>query len=265
MENVQIFPVPGFPVIRGQVDLADTLVAALSSAPFALQEGDIIVLAHKVVSKAEGRLVDLEDITPGPAAARLAGMCGKDPRLVELVLRESAEVIRAKRPHLIVRTHHGFICANAGIDHSNVGGEGSLVCLLPRDPDASARRLREAVANRLGVETGVLIIDTHGRPFRNGAVGVCLGCSGLSPLRSLVGRKDLFGYVMRTSTEAVADELASAATLVMGQCDEGVPLAVIRGVTRTPGEAPATLLVRDRASDLFARQVRKGESRPNRR
>lgn len=253
MGSVEIIPVQKFPLITGPADLADAVVTTLSSGSLKLQTGDILILAHKVVSKAEGRIVDLKDVTPGPTAARLAEACGKDPRLVQLILRESKEVVRAEGPHLIVRTHHGFICANAGIDHSNVNGEGDLVCLLPRDPDATARKIREAVADRLGVDVAVLIIDTHGRPFRNGAVGVCLGCSGIGPICSMVGRKDLFGYTMRTSTEAVADELAAAATLVMGQCDEGVPLAVIRGLKYESREEPATLLVRDKAHDLFAR------------
>lgn len=251
--TIEIIPITGLPIITGPTDLADVLAAHFASGHARLESKDILVLAHKIVSKAEGRVVDLRAITPGPLALSIASTSGKDARLVEMILRESEEIVRAEGPHIIARTRHGFICANAGIDHSNVANSDDIVCLLPEAPDLSAERIRRAIAAKLSASVAVLIIDTHGRPFRNGAVGVCIGCSGLNPLRSLVGQRDLFGYVMRSSVEAIADEVAAAATLSMGQCAEAVPAVVIRGLRYDAGEQPATALVRHRSLDLFSR------------
>lgn len=251
--SIKIIPIEGLPIITGPTDLSDILVTHFASGHARLESKDILVLAHKIVSKAEGRVVDLRGITPGPSALSIAGTSGRDARLVEVILRESDEVVRAEGSHIIVRTRHGFICANAGIDHSNVANSDDIVCLLPEAPDLSAERIRKAIAAKLSASVAVLIIDTHGRPFRNGAVGVCIGCSGLNPLRSLVGQRDLFGYVMRSSVEAIADEVAAAATLSMGQCAEAVPAVVVRGLSYDAGEEPATALVRHRSLDLFSR------------
>ena len=194
--------------MRPGASLPDLIVAALRERGPRPEDGDVLVVAQKIVSKAEGSVVDLRDVTPSAEAVRLAGLGGKDPRLVEVILRESKRVVRAQGGVLITEHRLGYISANAGVDHSNAGIGPEVVTLLPRDPDASARALREAVRAAFGVSVAVLVNDSHGRPHREGAVGVCIGAAGLEPLLSLVGRPDRYGYTMRTSVEAVADELA---------------------------------------------------------
>lgn len=249
--TVTLVGVAGIPDIRPGMSLPDVVVAALRQNGPIPRTGDVLVVAQKIVSKAEGRVVDLARVTPTAEARRLARRTGKDPRLVQVVLEESAQVVRARRGILITRHRLGFICANAGVDHSNVGLGGEWVSLLPRDPDASARALREAVRAAFDVEVATLINDSHGRAHREGAVGVCIGAAGLEPLVSLVGRTDRYGYTLRTSVEAVADELAAAATLLQGQCDEGTPVVLARGIPVSPGEGRAARLVRDPSRDLF--------------
>ncbi len=241
----------GLPEVRPGALLPDLIVAALRERGPRPEDGDILVVAQKVVSKAEGSVVDLREVTPSAEALRLAAPGGKDPRLVEVILRESKRVVRAQGGVLITEHHLGYISANAGVDHSNAGIGPEVVTLLPRDPDASARALREAVRGAFGVSVAVLVNDSHGRPHREGAVGVCIGAAGIEPLVSLVGRPDRHGYTMRTSVEAVADELAGAATLVQGQCDEGTPVALIRGVVVPLGDGSAAQLLRDPSKDLF--------------
>ena len=259
MHGLHIYAVTGVPLVRPGDDLGEVLGAALRGMGLQLQQGDILVVAHKVVSKAEGRLVDLRSVQPSEQARRLAAESGKDPRLCELILRESRAILRV-RPGLVVAEHRlGFVCANAGIDRSNVAGTEPVVALLPEDPDASARRLRETLYRKTGVAVPVIVCDSHGRPFRDGAVGVCIGVAGLFPLLSEVGREDLYGFTLQHSEEAVADELAAAATLVMGQASEGVPAALVRGffdarqAIRLLGspEARAGLLLREPERDLF--------------
>lgn len=246
-----LIAVPGIPDVRPGMSLPDLLVRSLDAPALRPSEGDVLVIAQKIVSKAEGNLVDLASITPGAQAVRLAGESGKDPRLVEVILGESTRVVRVHDGVLITEHRLGFICANAGVDHSNVGAGPEVVCLLPRDPDASARAIRAAVRSAFGVSVGVIINDSHGRPHREGAVGVCVGAAGFEPLVSLVGRPDRYGYTMRTSVEAVADELAAAATLLQGQCDEDTPVVLIRGVPVSSGEGGAGRLLRDPSRDLF--------------
>lgn len=243
--------VQGLPEVRPGDSLPDLIVAALREWGPRPEDGDILVVAQKVVSKAEGSVVDLREVTPSAEAARLAAPGGKDPRLVEVILRESKRVVRAQGGVLITEHRLGYISANAGVDHSNAGIGPEVVTLLPRDPDASARALREAVRGAFGVSVAVLVNDSHGRPHREGAVGVCIGAAGIEPLVSLVGRPDRHGYTMRTSVEAVADELAGAATLVQGQCDEGTPVVLIRGIVVPLGDGSAALLLRDPSKDLF--------------
>ncbi len=233
------------------MSVPDLLVEALSKGGLRPADGDVLVVAQKIVSKAEGSVLDLAVVAPREEAARLAREVGKDPRLVEVILRESVRVVRVHRGVLITEHRLGFICANAGVDHSNVGLAGEVVSLLPRDPDRSAQAIREAVRKVFGVSVAVIINDTHGRPHREGAVGVCIGVAGLDPLLSLVGRSDRYGYTLRTSVEAVADELAAAATLLQGQCDEGTPAVLIRGVSAPAGAGGAARLLRDPSSDLF--------------
>ncbi len=259
---MELTPLPGLPLVAPGDDLAALVWQALGAAGIALRDGDILVLAQKVVSKAEGRWVDLRTVTPSARARALAAVVQKDPRLVEVVLRESREVLRAVPGVLIVEHRLGFVCANAGVDHSNVGPPpGTLpdeagspddwVLLLPRDPDASAARLRRRWEALSGARLGVLIIDSHGRAWRLGTVGVTIGLSGLPGLVDLRGAPDLQGRPLRVTTVGVADELAAAASLVMGQAAEGTPVVHVRGFPYPLREATLGELLRPRERDLF--------------
>jgi coenzyme F420-0:L-glutamate ligase/coenzyme F420-1:gamma-L-glutamate ligase len=239
-----------FPEIRPGDDLVAAIADAFRQAGLAAQPGDVVVVAHKVVSKAEGCVVDLRDVTPGPRALAVAEQAHKDPRLVEVILRESAAVRRV-RPGLIIAEHRlGFVCANAGVDHSNVGLGEDVVVTLPPDPDASAARLREGLRRALGAEVAVIVNDSHGRPFRHGTTGAAIGAAGLEVLRSYVGEPDRYGYVLRVSVEAIADELAATANLLQGQAAEGRPVVLVRGAG-APGAGRAADLVRPQEEDLF--------------
>lgn len=250
MKRLEIHGIAGFPLISGPCDLGAEIVTALRRSGVPLDNGDILVVTHKIVSKAEGRIVDLSSVVPSRGARELGAKLHKDPRLVEVILGETREIVRAEQGHLIVEQRLGLICANAGVDRSNAGGPDKVV-LLPQDPDSSAKRIREAIREEFGKEVAVIISDTQGRPWRNGAVGLCIGLAGIGPLLDLRGNTDLFGYTMTSSIECLADELAAAATLVMGQCDEGIPLALIKGLSFTPTEASARGILRDREKDLF--------------
>ena len=253
MTRVTLVAVPGFPEVGPGTDLPALIVRTLRAADMVPAPGDVLVVAQKVVSKAEGSVVDLTAVRPGPEALRLAETIGKDARLVEVVLRESKRVVRSQNGVLITEHRLGFISANAGVDHSNVGLGPDVVSLLPRDPDASARGIREALRAAFGVSVAVVINDSHGRPHREGAVGVCIGAAGFEPVVSLVGRPDLYGYTMRTSSEAIADELAGAATLVQGQCAEAIPAVLVRGLAlaESGNDVGAAGLLRDPSHDLF--------------
>lgn len=239
-----------FPEIRPGDDLIAAVVGALRGAGLIPEPGDVVVVAHKVVSKAEGNVVDLRDVTPSPPAVALAEEARKDPRLVEVILRES-KAVRRVRPGLIIAEHRlGFICANAGVDHSNVGLGDDVVALLPRDPDASAERIRAGLRQAFGTDVAVIVNDSHGRPFRQGTTGAAIGSAGLRVLRSYVGEEDRYGYVLRVSVEAVADECAALANLLQGQAAEGTPLVLIRGLEH-PGTGKVADLVRSEEEDLF--------------
>jgi coenzyme F420-0:L-glutamate ligase/coenzyme F420-1:gamma-L-glutamate ligase len=216
-------------------------------------DGDILIIAQKVVSKAEGRFVDLVEVVPSARALALANEVNKDARLVEVILSESDEVVRHKRDVLIVAHRLGFVMANAGVDQSNVApaADGERVLLLPRDPDASAAALKARLDGEFGVDLAVVINDSFGRPWRNGAVGVALGAAGIPALQNLIGAPDLFGRRMRVSEVALADEIASAASLLMGQSDEGQPAVHLRGLHCGAPAAPASALVRSRELDMF--------------
>lgn len=234
--------------------LAGLIAGACVAAGCGLASGDVLAVAQKVISKAEGRIRALEEVTPSPAARQLAVETGKDPRLIELILGESAQVLRAGPGLLVVEHRLGFVCANAGIDRSNVaqGLPGrTLVSLLPEDPDRSARRLRDGMRERLGVAPAVLVVDSHGRAFRNGAVGTAIGVAGIRPLARLAGCLDRHGYALQTTEVATADELAAAASAVMGQAAEGRPAVVIRGAAYEAGEGSIAELLRDREKDVF--------------
>ena len=237
------------PDITPGTDLAQVIVDAAEARGLPFSSGDILVVTQKIVSKAEGRLVDLQAVTPSPFAAQIARVQEKDPRLVEVVLRETKRVVKMDQRAIIVETHHGLVCANAGVDESNVAGEG-IVALLPVDADASARRLRHAIRELTAVELAVIISDTFGRPWREGFVNVAIGVAGLEPLKDYRGAPDAEGHILRATILAVADELASAAELVMGKLD-AVPVAVIRGYPYAPGEGTARQLLRAPETDLF--------------
>ncbi len=235
--------ITGIPEIRPGDDLAEAIVSALGSESGDLADDDVVVIAHKVVSKAEGRIRSLKDVVPGPRARELAGQLAKDPRQVQVVLDEAGEVLRAERGVLICVTRHGFVCANAGVDASNVPGAENLV-LLPLDPDASARRLRDRFGELTGVRPAVLITDSFGRAWRNGQCDVAIGFAGLAPLEDWRGRSDAHGRELRATVIAVADELAAAADLTRAK-DLSQPVVVVRGagrhVTRAAGPGAGTL------------------------
>jgi coenzyme F420-0:L-glutamate ligase/coenzyme F420-1:gamma-L-glutamate ligase len=230
-------------------DLARLIANAATANGTVLQSGDALVVTQKVVSKAEGQLVDLREIEPSDLARRFAEMWRKDARQVELVLRESVRIVRMERGILIGQTRHGFICANAGVDVSNVPGE-HVACLLPRDPDASARQLRATLAERLGVDVAVIISDSFGRPWRWGITNVAIGAAGLAPIADYRGRPDDCGRIMNASVLAIADELASAAELVMGKVSR-CPFAIVRGYEYERRDGSAAELIMDAASDMF--------------
>jgi coenzyme F420-0:L-glutamate ligase/coenzyme F420-1:gamma-L-glutamate ligase len=231
------------------IDLAQMIVEAAQGAGLAPSSGDIVVVTQKIVSKAEGRLVDLDTVTPSPFAAEIAKNQAKDAQLVEMVLRESRRVVKMDQRTIITETRHGLVCANAGVDESNVAGKRT-VALLPLDPDQSARRLRARLKELTALDLAVIVSDTFGRPWREGFVNVAIGVAGLSPIKDYRGLPDTEGHVLQATMLAVADELASAAELVMGKL-EGVPVAVIRGYSYSPGEGSAAELVRSRDTDLF--------------
>jgi coenzyme F420-0:L-glutamate ligase/coenzyme F420-1:gamma-L-glutamate ligase len=244
---VQIFPLPGLPEIRRGDDLARLILGALRMQEFRVAAGDVFVIAQKVVSKAEGRVVLLDSIVPSTRAAKWAAEWGKDPRVIELVLRESKRIIRMERGVIIAETSHGFVCANAGIDLSNAD-EGTAI-LLPEDPDASARALQTRLGESLGADIGIIISDTFGRPWREGLVNVALGVAGVAALIDYRGERDAGGKLLQATIIALADELASAAELVMGKADR-VPVAIIRGVANAPPGSGRDL-IRPEERDLF--------------
>jgi coenzyme F420-0:L-glutamate ligase/coenzyme F420-1:gamma-L-glutamate ligase len=252
--SITLSTVPGIPHVHAGDDVAALLLAALGRAGLALQDGDVVAIAQKIVSKAEGRQVRLADVTPSARAVELAGQVGKDARLIELILRESVEVSRLRPGVIIVRHRLGFTSANAGIDRSNVqteSGDEEAVLLLPLDPDASAVALCAALRAATGAAVGVVITDSHGRPFRLGTVGVAIGVAGLPALWDRRGEADLYGYRLQHTDVGLADEIAAAAGLLMGQAAEGRPAVLIRGLRLPPVEGRATDLVRPPELDLY--------------
>jgi coenzyme F420-0:L-glutamate ligase/coenzyme F420-1:gamma-L-glutamate ligase len=248
-------PVPNIPMIQPGDNLAAMIYRALQSASIELQNNDIVVLAQKIISKSEGRLVNLTQVVPSSEAVELAKRIEKDPRFVEMVLRESNVVLRSRPGTIIVEHKNGFVCANAGIDHSNVegpwGDPDDWILLLPEDSDASARRLCQELESLSGARLGVLIIDSHGRAWRNGTVGLAIGFANLPGLVDLRGTPDMFGYRLRITLVAAADELAAAASLVMGQAAERLPVVHVRGFPYELREGGLSELIRPKEQDLF--------------
>jgi coenzyme F420-0:L-glutamate ligase/coenzyme F420-1:gamma-L-glutamate ligase len=250
---IMLLPITGLPEIHAGDDLAGLLVAALAKKSIRLLPGDVLALAQKIVSKAEGRMVSLADVIPGAEAERVAAETEKDPRLVELILRESESISRLRRGVLIVRHRLGFTSANAGIDRSNVPQEdgADTVLLLPEEPDRSAEDLRVALHERSGARVAVVITDSHGRPFRLGTVGVAIGVAGFPALWDRRGEPDREGYLLQHTEVGLADEIAAAASMVMGQAAESVPAVLVRGLRLPQGEGQARDLYRPPHMDLY--------------
>jgi coenzyme F420-0:L-glutamate ligase/coenzyme F420-1:gamma-L-glutamate ligase len=246
--KVEILPLKGIPEVRKGSNVAGLILAALARSGVELRDKDIVVVKQKIVSKAEGKVVRLKDVVPGRRAVILAKAEGKDPRLMELVLRESVRVVRRGHGVIITETKHGFVCANSGVDQSNVGN--GYASLLPMDSDLSARRVRKTLESDTGKRLAVIITDTFGRPWRRGQTDVAIGCSGIDPLLSFRGKSDKFGYALRVTEPAVVDEVAGAAELTMGKL-ERVPAAVVRGVRYAAREGGVRSLIMKREKDLF--------------
>lgn len=248
-------PVPGIPIIQSGDNLIDIILVALENAEIALLDNDILVVAQKIISKAEGRVVNLSQVEPSIQALKLAEELDKDPRLVELILRESTQVLRTRPGTIIVKHRLGFVCANAGIDHSNVSGDyedgENWALLLPENPDSSANYLREGLEKASGVRLGVLVIDSHGRAWRLGTSGITIGLSGLPGIVDMRGKPDLFDYRLQITEVGAADELAAGASLMMGQAAEGTPVVHARGFPYDLREANLGEILRPEELDLF--------------
>jgi coenzyme F420-0:L-glutamate ligase/coenzyme F420-1:gamma-L-glutamate ligase len=253
MTALEVIALEGLPLIMAGDDLVELIASSLKRNGVEPRAGDVLVVAQKIVSKAEGRMIDLATIEPSAKALTLAAEVDKDPRLVELILSESVRVVRARRNVLIVEHRLGFIMANAGVDQSNVGpADGSSrALLLPENPDRSAETLRRGLAATTGIDLAVVINDSFGRPWRQGTAGVAIGVAGLPALIDLRGRPDLFGRTLEASVVGFADEVAAAASLVMGQADEASPVVLIRGLRWSAPESPAASIIRPANEDLF--------------
>jgi coenzyme F420-0:L-glutamate ligase/coenzyme F420-1:gamma-L-glutamate ligase len=248
---VQVFPVEGLPLIQSGDNLGELIVSAAEKQGTPIQPHDVVVVTHVVVSKAEGNIVNLDEVKPSQRALEIAKQTNKDPALVEVILQETRDIVRVGQNSIITETVNGIICANAGIDRSNVYGDRNVVP-LPKNPNVSAQNIRCEIKRLSGVDVAVIVSDTHGRPFRMGEINIAVGVAGFKPIRDRRGEKDLFGYVLRIKQTAVADELASAAELVIGQASEGIPVAIVRGYHYLPADdASASVLTRPKAKDLF--------------
>ena len=247
--SISIIPVAHLPLIKKGDDLAALLLAAIRESNLKLQDKDILVISQKIISKAEGNTVDLKQVTPSIEAQTLSKEVGKDPRIVHLILEESKRVVRKCYGVLITEHKKGWICADAGVDYSNVPGD--CVALLPRDPDATAETIRNYIKKILEVDIAVSIIDSQGRPFRYGSVGTALGYAGISGLINRIGDEDLFHYRLKHTRIALADQIASSALMVMGECNEGIPAAIVRGLHFSQEQGTGKDIIRLADEDLF--------------
>jgi coenzyme F420-0:L-glutamate ligase / coenzyme F420-1:gamma-L-glutamate ligase len=251
MKPVQVLPVEGLPLIKSGDNLGKLIAEAAQKQGTPIQPGDIVVVTHVVVSKAEGNVVNLNEVKPTNRAQEIAAQTNKDPALVQVILDETRDIVRIGQNSIITETTSGIVCANAGVDRSNVSGDRNVVP-LPKNPNASAQNIRAEIKRLTGADVAVIVSDTHGRPFRMGEINIAVGVAGFVPIRDRRGEKDLFGYVLRIKQTAIADELASAAELVIGQANEGIPAAIIRGYSYQATEnAQATNLTRAKEKDLF--------------
>jgi coenzyme F420-0:L-glutamate ligase / coenzyme F420-1:gamma-L-glutamate ligase len=249
MRSITLTAIEGIPMVNAGDDLAALIIRGLERTAFRLEHGDIVVVCQKIISKAEGRVVELKNIEPSEFATSLARRWEKDPRVVELVLRQTNRVVRNERGVIIVETGPGWVCANAGVDESNSLADDRAI-LLPADPDASAAKLRAELRRRVGVELAVVVTDTFGRPWRDGLTEVCLGISGMNPMLDLRGKTDLGGRELHHTVVAVADEIACAAGLLMEKA-AGIPAVVVRGYPYQPSDVSAKVLIRPAEADLF--------------
>lgn len=246
---LSLIPLTGIPIVQPGDDLGHILIDALR--PMQPRDGDVLVVTSKIVAKAEGRFMNLRDVTPTPRAVEVAEATHKDPRLVEVILRESQGISRMAPNVLITRHKLGFVSANAAIDHSNTADDPDVVLLMPRDPDTTARQLHECLRKSLGVTAPVVIADSHGRPHRLGTIGVAVGVVGMPGVEDWRGRADLFGFKLQHTEIGLADMVASAATLVMGQAAEGVPAVLVRGLRFAPRDGSAAEITRPANMDLY--------------
>lgn len=249
--NIQIIPIPIQDDISNGDDIADLIIKSVEEKNESLQENDIVVITHKIISKAEGKTTDLTRIVPSEESKKISSQMGKDPRLVELIISQSNEIVKIERNIIITETKHGFVCANAGIDTSNVGKLSNHVILLPDDPDESARKIRNDIISRTNINVGVVISDTFGRPFRKGQVNIAIGVAGIDPIKSYIGKTDMYGNILRVTEIAIADEITSAAELVMGKSSR-VPATIVRGYDFSSSyDSSISKITRSKKDDLF--------------
>jgi coenzyme F420-0:L-glutamate ligase / coenzyme F420-1:gamma-L-glutamate ligase len=248
--KIEIIPILIRDDIKKGDAIADLIIKSIKEKNESLQEDDLIVITHKIISKAEGRTTDLRNIVPSEESKKISSNTGKDPRLVELIISQSNEIVKIERDIIITETKHGFVCANAGIDTSNVGKLSNHVLLLPDDPDESARNIRNEINAKTGVNVGIIISDTFGRPFRKGQVNIAIGIAGIDPIKSYIGKRDMYGNILRVTEIAIADEITSAAELVMGKSSR-VPVSIVRGYNFTFYDSSISKVTRSKKDDLF--------------
>ncbi|MFW9923919.1 MAG: coenzyme F420-0:L-glutamate ligase [Candidatus Thorarchaeota archaeon] len=247
---IEIIPLKKFPIIKESDNIGKIILESLVENNLKIENNDIFVIAQSIISKAEGQIYNLEKIEPSKFAMEIALQSNKDPKLVELILQEAKNVCKFRNGVLVTETKHGFVCANSGIDKSNVPGNNN-VTLLPKDPDISAMKIRKKIEEETKKKVAIIISDTHNRPFRLGAINIAIGCSGIEPLLSYIGKKDLFDYELKSSVTNIADQLCSAAGLIMGEANEGIPVIIIRGYKYERNEISARTLVRPAERDYF--------------
>ncbi len=248
--KIEIIPLLIRDDIKKGDDIADLIIKSIKEKNESLQENDVVIITHKIISKAEGRTTDLRNIVPSEESKKISSNTGKDPRLVELIISQSNEIVKIERDIIITETKHGFVCANAGIDTSNVGKLSDHVLLLPDDPDESARNIRNDINAKTGVNVGIIISDTFGRPFRKGQVNIAIGVAGIDPIKSYIGKRDMYGKILKVTEIAIADEITSAAELVMGKSSR-VPVSIVRGYNFSFNDSSISKVTRSKKEDLF--------------